>query len=287
LFYNFNPARIFMGDSGSMFLGFVLASASLLGAGTQKSPTLIAIIVPILALGLPIMDMLLAIARRFVARRSIFAADREHIHHRLLDMGLTHRRAVLSLYLLSITFTVLALMVYFGRSWQVGAALFALTALLVGLVRFVGYFNSSILAVGHGVGDELSPTLRRSVPRVLRLMANGASVDELPVILADFAEESGLVAVGIINPNSERLKPWRWESPRMEGRAARDAVCAKFGVSDGRQPMELHFFVDTTAGVIGPQMRVLLQLVADGAEAMLVASHSAASASAVAHASAE
>ena len=58
LFYNFNPARIFMGDSGSMFLGFVLASISLLGSGTQKSPTLIAILVPILALGLPIMDML-------------------------------------------------------------------------------------------------------------------------------------------------------------------------------------------------------------------------------------
>src|SRR5579859_8063394 len=64
LFYNFNPAKIFMGDSGSMFLGFVLASASLLGAGTQKSPTLIAIVVPILALGLPILDMLMTIARR-------------------------------------------------------------------------------------------------------------------------------------------------------------------------------------------------------------------------------
>ena len=71
LFYNFNPAKIFMGDSGSMFLGFVLASASLLGAGTQKSPTLIAIVVPILALGLPILDMLMTIARRFLERRSI------------------------------------------------------------------------------------------------------------------------------------------------------------------------------------------------------------------------
>src|ERR1700678_3951415 len=108
LFYNFNPAQIFMGDSGSMFLGFVLGAMALLGAGSQKSPTLIAIIVPILALGLPIMDMLLTIARRFLDRRSIFVADRGHIHHRLLDMGLTHRRTVLSLYLLSVMFTCVA-----------------------------------------------------------------------------------------------------------------------------------------------------------------------------------
>ncbi|MGH7283585.1 MAG: glycosyltransferase family 4 protein, partial [Polyangiaceae bacterium] len=78
LFYNFNPAKIFMGDSGSMFLGFMLACASLLGAGSQKSPTLIAILVPLLALGLPIMDMLFAIARRFLERRSIFSPDRRH-----------------------------------------------------------------------------------------------------------------------------------------------------------------------------------------------------------------
>ena len=151
LFYNFNPAKIFMGDSGSMFLGFVLASASLLGAGTQKSPTLIAIVVPILALGLPIADMLMTIARRFLERRSIFAADRGHIHHRLLDMGLTHRRSVLTLYLLSVAFTIVALIAYFGRSWQIGFALFALTAVLVGVVRFVGYFNTN-LPVGETAG---------------------------------------------------------------------------------------------------------------------------------------
>ena len=147
LFYNFNPAKIFMGDSGSMFLGFVLASASLMGAGTQKSPTLIGIIVPVLALGLPITDMLMTIARRFLGRRSLFVADRGHIHHRLLDMGLTHRRSVLSLYLLSIAFTIVALVTYFGRSWEIGFALFAMTAILVGVVRFVGYFNS-VMNVG-------------------------------------------------------------------------------------------------------------------------------------------
>ncbi|GAB4224247.1 MAG: MraY family glycosyltransferase [Acidobacteriota bacterium] len=96
LVYNFNPARIFMGDSGSQFVGFVLASISLVGY--YKATTAAALALPLLALGVPIFDMLLAIARRVLAGRSPLAADREHIHHRLLDRGLPHRAAVLALY---------------------------------------------------------------------------------------------------------------------------------------------------------------------------------------------
>jgi UDP-GlcNAc:undecaprenyl-phosphate GlcNAc-1-phosphate transferase len=272
LFYNFNPARIFMGDTGSLFLGFALASASLLGAGTQKTPTLVAIIVPIVALGLPITDMLLTIARRFFAHRSIFVADREHIHHRLLDMGLTHRRAVLSLYLMSVGFTVLALVVHLGRSWQIGVALFVLTALLVGVVRFMGYFNSSLAVSSRAAAEERSEPLRRSVPRVLRRMGEAGSPEQLPAILAEFGEEAGLLAIGIVNANNRRLQRWRWESPRTEGHASREAICTKFDISDGRDILELQFFSDSTAGIVGPTTRILLQLVADGAGATLATS---------------
>jgi UDP-GlcNAc:undecaprenyl-phosphate GlcNAc-1-phosphate transferase len=269
LFYNFNPAKIFMGDSGSMFLGFVLASASLLGAGTQKSPTLIAILVPILALGLPITDMLMTIARRFLGRRSIFAADRGHIHHRLLDMGLTHRRSVLSLYVLSIAFTIVALVAYFGRSWEIGFALFTLVAILVGVVRFVGYFNT-LTNVGHVESEEQSEALRRAVLRVLRRMvAADGSAEQLPAVLADFGRESRLLAISIVNPKNERLKRWGWEGSRTEDQAPREALCANFEISDGREKLDLQFFVDAATGAIGPQTRILLRLVADGAEAMI------------------
>jgi UDP-GlcNAc:undecaprenyl-phosphate GlcNAc-1-phosphate transferase len=272
LFYNFNPARIFMGDSGSMFLGFVLASASLLGAGTQKSPTLIAIVIPILALGLPIMDMLITIARRFLERRSIFAADRGHIHHRLLDMGFTHRRSVLALYTLSVTFTVVALVAYVGRSWQIGVALIALTTVLAVVVRFVGYFNANVgTAIGVAV-DPGSTNLRKAIPVGLRRMGDATTVDELPGILAKFGGESGLLAIRIVNPDNLRLKSWGWESPRTGGQPAREATCTKFGVSDGRGGMlELQFFSEGTGGTVGPQVHILLQLMADAAEAMLVA----------------
>jgi UDP-GlcNAc:undecaprenyl-phosphate GlcNAc-1-phosphate transferase len=270
LFHNFNPAQIFMGDSGSMFLGFILACASLLGAGPQKSPTLIAIVVPILALGLPIMDMLLTIARRFFERRSIFSADRGHIHHRLLDLGLTHRRAVVSLYLISMAFTLVSLVVYFGRSWQIGAALLTLTALVGGLVRFAGYFGTS-LAGSRPTWDPnpVSNALRRAVPRALRRMAEASSLEQLPAILARFGNESGLLAISIVNPNSKPLQRWDWDSPQTEQGGSREAACAKFQIGTGREQRELHFFVDDAANSIDPQVHALLRLVADGAEAML------------------
>ncbi len=266
LFYNFNPAKIFMGDSGSMFLGFVLASASLLGAGTQKSPTLIAIVVPILALGLPILDMLMTIARRFLERRSIFSADRGHIHHRLLDMGLTHRRSVLSLYLVTVAFTIVALIAYVGRSWQVGFALISLTAVLIAVVRFVGYFGTTIVNADRA-GDKTLEPLRRSVPRALRRMATASSLEQLPGLLAELGAESGLLAIRIVNPKNIRLNRWGWESPGTEGQPTREAVSANFEISDGQETLELQFFMDVAA--VSPQVRILLQLVADAAETIL------------------
>ncbi|HEX6987936.1 MAG TPA: MraY family glycosyltransferase [Bacillota bacterium] len=97
--YNFNPARIFMGDAGAMFLGFGLAVVSV--EGLLKSTTVVALGIPILAMGLPIADTFLAIVRRIHSGRPIAEADRQHLHHRLLDMGLSHRDAVIFLYIIS------------------------------------------------------------------------------------------------------------------------------------------------------------------------------------------
>lgn len=97
LFFNFNPAKIFMGDCGSMFLGFVIGAGSVVGQA--KTNTLVGLALPMLALGVPIFDAVLTVVRRGVLdRRSIFSAERGHIHHRLIDMGFNHRRAVLLIY---------------------------------------------------------------------------------------------------------------------------------------------------------------------------------------------
>jgi UDP-GlcNAc:undecaprenyl-phosphate GlcNAc-1-phosphate transferase len=122
LAHNTHPARIFMGDSGSYFLGFVLAASSLLGF-QQKASTAIAIAVPVLSMGVPIFDTLFAMVRRVLRRQPLMSADRGHVHHRLLDMGITHRHVVVVLYGVSALFTGLALMVALQRNRSIGLAL--------------------------------------------------------------------------------------------------------------------------------------------------------------------
>ena len=97
--YNFNPAKIFMGDTGSMFLGFILAGISVIGA--VKCTATIALIVPILAPRLPIMDTTFAIIRRYRGGVPIFKPDKGHLPHRLLDLGFSQRQAVLLMYVIS------------------------------------------------------------------------------------------------------------------------------------------------------------------------------------------
>lgn len=106
--YNFNPASIFMGDAGALFLGFVLGAATLVE--NQKGVTTIALSVPMVVMAIPILDTLLSFYRRLQRAREgrFFTPDRNHLHHRLLDLGLTQRQVVLSLYYISASMGVLA-----------------------------------------------------------------------------------------------------------------------------------------------------------------------------------
>jgi UDP-GlcNAc:undecaprenyl-phosphate GlcNAc-1-phosphate transferase len=98
--YNFHPAKIFMGDSGSMFLGFTLGALAVLGL--TKGTAFISVFIPIIILGIPILDTLFAIIRRYRNHRPIFEADKEHLHHRFLEMGFTHRQTVLVIYAIDV-----------------------------------------------------------------------------------------------------------------------------------------------------------------------------------------
>lgn len=130
--YNFNPAKIFMGDTGSLFLGYLLGSISVIGM--LKDATTFALAVPILALGIPIFDTGFAIVRRLVNHRPIGEADRGHLHHRLLDLGLSQRQAVLLLYGVSLFLGGLASSLAFVSPWETLALGGALGLLLAGLL---------------------------------------------------------------------------------------------------------------------------------------------------------
>lgn len=111
--YNFFPASIFLGDAGSYFLGFMLAAAAIIGV--FKTTLVVALVIPLLILGVPIFDTGLAILRRLKEKRNPFSADKEHIHHLLLRAGFTQREAVLSIYVACFLLSGIALIMALQR----------------------------------------------------------------------------------------------------------------------------------------------------------------------------
>jgi len=137
--YNFNPATIFLGDCGSLFMGFMLSALSLYGA--QKAPTIIAVAIPLVSFGLPILETSLSVLRRFISGRPVFTADREHIHHKLLEHGWSHRQVVIILYGVSAVFALLSLFLLWPTGSTLGLVLAVLgTGIWLG-VQHLGYLE--------------------------------------------------------------------------------------------------------------------------------------------------
>lgn len=147
--YNFNPASIFLGDSGSLLLGFLLAALAVLGA--QKASTAVALTIPLVAFGLPITDTAFALVRRFISGQPLFVGDREHFHHKLLERGWSHRQVVLVLYAVCASFG-LASLLFVSQSPMTGVFL-----LVVGVVAVLGVSHLRY----HEV-DEVSASVRRN-----------------------------------------------------------------------------------------------------------------------------
>jgi UDP-GlcNAc:undecaprenyl-phosphate GlcNAc-1-phosphate transferase len=126
--YNFHPARTFMGDGGSNFLGFMLACLSVMGAA--KGPALFSIFIPVVILGIPIFDTFFAIIRRFYNKTSILQPDKNHLHHRLMAMGFDHRKSVLVIYGISGVFGLMAIMLSIAGTPQ-GSLILAVLLLFV------------------------------------------------------------------------------------------------------------------------------------------------------------
>ncbi len=158
LVFNFNPASIFLGDSGSLFLGFLLGCYSIIWSGTAV--TALEMAAPLLALAVPLLDTSLAVARRFLRCQPIFKADRAHIHHRLLARGLSHKRTVLVLYLVAALAGSLALCLIWARGASFVLAIFA-SATFFG-IRQLGYAEFQALhsvLFGGGIRRQISAYL--------------------------------------------------------------------------------------------------------------------------------
>ena len=162
--YNFNPASIFLGDSGSLFVGFSLAAIST--QGSQKASTAVAVAIPLLAFGLPVVDTGVALARRFISRKPLFQGDREHIHHMLLARGWSQRRVAVVLYLVSAVFGLLAMLFVNSVNSVTAVMLFVVGVAVVIAVGSLRY---------HEV-DELRASVKRNIGDRRERAANNVEV---------------------------------------------------------------------------------------------------------------
>jgi len=196
--YNFRPARIFLGDSGSLFVGFMLAVLSV--HGSTKSTTAVLTVIPLLVLGLPLLDTALAIVRRWLRGTPIFGADERHLHHRLVAIGLTHTRAAVLLFLLAAGMATFALLIAFGPPRAVvfiAAAGAATTAfvMLVGIKRLGYHEFVEAGAVVAGGAARMRRAIRDRIHArdVSHVVAQAEGLEHLRAILTDNAEVMGLL----------------------------------------------------------------------------------------------
>jgi UDP-GlcNAc:undecaprenyl-phosphate GlcNAc-1-phosphate transferase len=155
--YNFAPATIFMGDSGSLFIGFIIATISLYGL--QKSSTAVVLLIPIIVLGVPIADTVLAIIRRIGNGRSPFTADKEHIHHRLLRMGLSSRQVTLILYAVCSSLGITALLMTAVNNKLLTLILIMLSVMVIGGMKMLGY-TADMMEINHLAKERIQQKKR-------------------------------------------------------------------------------------------------------------------------------
>lgn len=158
--FNFSPASIFLGDSGSLFVGFAMAALAI--QSSMKASAAIAVAAPLFALALPILDVAIAVLRRFLTGRNIFEPDHDHIHHRLLRMGVTPRKAVIILYGVAALCASLSLVTMSGRKQAIGAGVIVSLLLTWAGIRKLGYAEFS----------ELERILARRLLPDRRVLAN-------------------------------------------------------------------------------------------------------------------
>lgn len=194
LFYNFNPASIFMGDTGSMFLGFILATSAM--QTNQKASTAVAILIPCIALGLPITDTLLAIARRAIRGRPLFQADKEHIHHKLMDRGLTHRQAVLVLYGMCVLLGASAFVLTFASSGQSALLLLVLALVAFFFLRSLGYIRFDRMSAS-AEDRRRNRAVRGALQPIGRRLKQLASADEMWPLVIEAAAILGASSVSL------------------------------------------------------------------------------------------
>lgn len=235
LFFNFNPARIFMGDCGSMFLGFVLGSVSVMC--TMKSGTMVALALPAIALGLPIFDTAFSISRRYLGRWRITSADRGHLHHIMLDMGLRHRHVVIIMYAITTLATGLGMFMMVTRGGGTIVVFLCVILLLALFFRAVGgiRFREAIARLKYNKAIAKDAVKDTHLFEEMYLAFHQAvSFRQWWQTVSDAAEKQGLSELCLtVTARSGRRHKFTWQSNNHE-KEQDEAVTVKLPISKYR-----------------------------------------------------
>ena len=206
LCYNINPATVFLGDSGALLIGFLLGCYGMIW--TQKSSTLLSMLVPLLALSIPLLDVSLSVLRRFLRRQPIFSADRRHIHHRLLDRGFSARQAVWVLYLFSALAAALALLStssLVGKYQDGVIGLFCIVAWIgIRQLRYSEFDLASHFLFGGGFKRALDGGLK--LDRLISELERARDEDSWWNSLVDCGVDLGLTEIRWDGQNGSRVR---------------------------------------------------------------------------------
>jgi UDP-GlcNAc:undecaprenyl-phosphate/decaprenyl-phosphate GlcNAc-1-phosphate transferase len=274
LLFNWNPAIVFMGDTGSMFIGFILATTSIMTS--QKVSTAVAMVVPIVALGVPVIDTLMSMVRRFLEKRPLFSPDKGHLHHRLLKAGLTQGRAVLVIYALCIVFAIAAIAMTAARDLEAAVVIGVLAVVVVGIVRFFGFF-----AFAHGIKGALTrsklvESFRHWLPEFsAKTNRETSSIDDVWNELVTLGKNCGFRAISWrtagINPPDERSADLMVKGDAGYKKAARKGF-RKAKTSAQIEPtsyIEIRFSYPIYYGKVTTEADNVLQVVGDTVGAAL------------------
>lgn len=241
--YNFPPAKIYLGDGGAYFLGYLIGALTI--ENSNKGTVAAALIAPVLALGLPIIDVTFSILRRGMKGLPIFRADRRHIHHRLLQAGYSRKRAVLVLYGVSFIFLCLALVAFSSAGQLVPVLLGHVFVIGLLMMPSLGIIRNW-LTIGTTVGNSLE--MRKQVQYTLLLRkwleleaGRADSVAELWNDLQFVARKVGFAQL-VLNAGSERH---RWEADSFAADSG-NLWIARHEIHVDGAPVSLDFAADKT-----------------------------------------
>ena len=240
LVHNFHPATIFMGDTGSLFIGYCVAAIGILTS--TKSTTTVAFLVPVIALSVPILDTTLATFRRLLRGRSPFSADQEHMHHKLLRMGFSHRRAVLVLWAFAFVTCLASLAIVFMQGSQIWSVLTIYAVVATVVIKKLGFIRAENWSSEFKEGRQRKVFAQRKDAYLREMKETFALLehpDQIPGLLLRLHQISsyGAMRVQITDPFLRRMcsngGEYRWptvpEAPIGGGRLVSFSLDGRYG----------------------------------------------------------